>query len=50
MRLSVIGKTRNVVDDSLECVTSQKNWVDFDDDPDHDADTGILNGISTIVG
>ena len=27
-----------------------KNWLEFDDDPDHDADAGIFNGIFTTEG
>jgi len=31
------------------CVTGNKR-LDFDGDPDHDADTGIFEGIFTVAG
>ena len=33
---------------AVRCVTSN-SWLDFGGDPDHDADTGIFEGIFTTA-
>jgi len=42
---NTIGCRRILMKFLEECDVTSNNWLDFGDDPDHDADTGISKGI-----